>query len=181
MMIFWNISWWWFFGMYYDGDLFISWWWSFQHFFIVLEHVLRHGLRPKKVFWAQIMIMMIVTMIKIIVLVMIIMIFNMTTILIAMTMKGVHWLQWALDETNVAPTLTQPWWCRDDNVTTTITMIVMTLMMLLLPMMRMMVVMTFFQGATRAKKRALGSPAKSGKGAIFIFMMISWLFQWAFW
>ena len=42
--------------------------------------------------------MMIVTMIKIIVLVMIIMIFNMTTVMIAMTMKGVHWLQWALDD-----------------------------------------------------------------------------------
>lgn len=40
---------------------------------------------------------------------------------------------------------------------------------LMLPMMRMTLVMTFFQGATGAKKIALGSPAKSGKGAIFIF------------
>ena len=54
------------------------------------------------------MIMILITMIKIIVVVMIIIIFNMTTVMIAMTMKGVHWLQWAQDETNVAPTLTQP-------------------------------------------------------------------------
>ena len=64
--------------------------------------------------------MMIVTMIKIIVLVMIIMIFNMTTVMIAMTMKGVHWLQRAQDETNVELTLTQPmmmmsWWQRNDD------------------------------------------------------------------